>query len=112
MKITFLALGIVSLLLLGCTSHPVEVVSPDGHIRLVFALESNDRMTYRVEVNDTAFILSSSLGFKAEAGINLSDNFQVTGTDFATHDQTWTQPWGENKTIRNHYNEKIGRAHV
>ena len=45
------------------------------------------------------------MGFKAEAGINLSDNFQVTGTDFATHDQTWTQPWGENKTIRNHYNE-------
>lgn len=25
--------------------------------------------------------------------------------DFTTQDETWTQPWGENKTIRNHYNE-------
>ena len=98
MKITFGTLVIISFLLLGCAPHPAEVTSPDGHIRLVFAPEGDNQMTYRVEVNETAFILPSSLGFKAEAGINLSDNFQVTGTDFTTHDETWTQPWGENKT--------------
>lgn len=94
-------------ILTGCaTPKPTEVASPDGHIRLSFtAADDNHRMTYQIQVNDTAFITSSPLGFKAKGGINLSDNFRVTGTDFDTVDETWAQPWGENKTLRNHYNE-------
>lgn len=93
-------------ILTGCTNpKPTEVTSPDGSIRLIFALDDNNRMTYQIQVNDTAFITPSPLGFKAKDGINLSDKFHVTGTDFDTVDETWTQPWGENKTLRNHYNE-------
>lgn len=36
---------------------------------------------------------------------NLSDSFHITGTAFNSKDTTWTQPWGENKSIRNHFNE-------
>lgn len=93
-------------ILTGCAiPKPTEVASPDGHIRLSFTAGSDKRMTYQIQVNDTAFITPSSLGFKAKDGINLSDKFHVTGTDFDTVDETWTQPWGENKTLRNHYNE-------
>lgn len=93
-------------LLTGCdTSRPTEVTSPDGRIRLAFALDDSCRMTYRIQVNDTAFITSSRLGFEAKEGVNLSEGFRLTGTDFAANDETWTQPWGENKTLRNHYNE-------
>ena len=43
----------VSLLLVicGCTPKPTEVVSPDGHIRLQFALDDHNRMTYRIDVD-------------------------------------------------------------
>lgn len=57
----------VSLLLVicGCTPKPTEVVSPDGHIRLQFALDDHNRMTYRIDVDDTAFVAPSALGFLA-----------------------------------------------
>ena len=62
-------------------------------------------MTYQVTVNDSTFIAPSLLGFEAKDGVNLCDSFRITGTDFTSKDTTWTQPWGENKSIRNHYNE-------
>ena len=96
---------LVECLYTACSGpKPTEVVSPDGHIRLTFALDGK-RMTYRVSVNDTAFVAPSQLGFLAQDGVNLSEGFRITGTDFSTTDETWTQPWGENKTLRNHYNE-------
>ena len=95
-----------SFLLSGCMPlKQTEVTSPNGHIRLAFALDGNNRMTYQVSVGDTVFIAPSLLGFTAKDGVNLAEGFKVINTDFTTYDETWTQPWGENKTIRNHYNE-------
>lgn len=62
-------------------------------------------MAYRISINDSSFIAPSQLGFEANNGINLYKDFQIIGTDFSTKDEVWTQPWGENKSIRNHYNE-------
>lgn len=93
-------------ILTGCSSpQPSEVTSPDGHIRLTFALDNDHRMTYRVDVNDTTFIAPSALGFLAQDGVNLSNAFRLTGTDFSTKNEIWEQPWGENKVISNYYNE-------
>ena len=88
-------LWIVSLLLVicGCTPKPTEVVSPDGHIRLQFALDDHNRMTYRIDVDDTAFVAPSALGFLAGKGVNLSEGMKVVGTEFSAADETWTQPW-------------------
>ena len=95
-----------SFLLSGCMPlKQTEVTSPNGHIRLAFALDGNNRMTYQVSVGDTVFITPSLLGFTAKDGVNLAEGFKVVNTGFTTHDETWTQPWGENKNIRNHYNE-------
>ncbi len=103
------SLAFVAALLLffsACTAdRPTEVSSPNGAIRLSFCLADSGRMTYQVAVNDSAFILPSALGFEARNGVNLSDGFKVTATDFSSKDTTWTQPWGENKSIREHYNE-------
>ncbi len=35
--------------------------------------------------------------------------FKLVGTEFDKKDEIWHQPWGENKTIRNHYNEMAVR---
>lgn len=38
-------------------------------------------------------------------GVILGGGFRIEKTTFDSKDETWTQPWGENKTNRNHYNE-------
>ena len=88
---------------------PTEVSSPDGHIRLTFAVDDHNRMNYQISVNDTLLVAPSPLGFIAQDGVELSEGFRVGGADFSATDETWTQPWGENKTLRNHYNEMAVR---
>ena len=53
----------------------------------------------------TPLIENSAMGFTAANGIILAEGFQVKNTTFSSEDETWTQPWGENKKNRNHYNE-------
>ena len=93
-------LGVLS----SCTSK-TEVASPNSNIKWSLNLDEKGAMTYRVTVNDQAFILPSTLGFEEKSGLNLKDGFQVVNTTFDSQDETWTQPWGENKSIRSHYNE-------
>lgn len=93
------------LLLCGCSSRPTSVSSPDGHIALNFALNEAGNMSYAVTVNGTDFILPSPMGFEGRDGVNLAEGFRVETTEFASKDEAWTQPWGENKNLRNHYNE-------
>lgn len=90
--------------LCGCT-RPTELTSPDGNIKLVFNLTEAGEMTYGVSVGGTPFITPSVMGFEGRDGVNLSKGFQIEGTELTAKDETWTQPWGENKSIRNHYNE-------
>lgn len=90
--------------LCGCT-RPTELTSPDGNIKLVFNLTEAGEMNYGVSVGGTPFINPSVMGFEGRYGVNLSKGFRIEGTEFTAKDETWTQPWGENKSIRNHYNE-------
>ena len=106
MKILYAIVSVTCFIFSACTpSCSSDVSSPDGKIRLLFSLTNDKQMTYQVTVNDTLFIAPSPLGFEARNGINLSEGFHITGTDFDSKDETWSQPWGENKSIRNHYNE-------
>ena len=36
---------------------------------------------------------------------NLDRDFSITGFSRATKDETWNEPWGEETSVRNHYNE-------
>ena len=90
---------------LASCSSKTEVSSPDGHIKWAFQLDEKGEMTYHVTVKGQPFILSSSLGFEEKSGLNLKSGFQLINTKFDSEDEIWTQPWGENKTIRSHYNE-------
>ena len=91
--------------LFSCSSPKNEVTSPDGKIHLSFNIDDEGFMYYDVKVNDSVFIDSSLLGFEAKNGLNLKNSFVITKTELTSEDGTWTQIWGENKTIRNNYNE-------
>lgn len=89
----------------ACSDKSNGLYSPDGSVRLDFSIDENSVMTYSVMVNDSLFIQPSLLGFTEKSGVALSKGMKLQDTEFTSADETWTQPWGENKTIRNNYNE-------
>lgn len=95
---------VVSTIILGCTTKQASVASPDEKIELSFAVDPSGSMSYKVSVDNKPFIRSSALGFTAADSINLSEGFTVKDKRLYSTDQTWTQPWGENKSIRENYN--------
>ncbi|MBQ8221979.1 MAG: glycoside hydrolase family 97 protein [Bacteroidales bacterium] len=100
---TFILISII--FFFSCSAPKNEVASPDGKIRLSFKIDDDGFMYYDVKVNDSSFIAPSLLGFEAKNGLNLKNSFSIIKTEFSSKDETWTQIWGENKTIRNNYNE-------
>lgn len=93
----------------GCGKRSNNVCSPDGNINLTFLTNQNGGFSYEIRVKDSLFIASSRMGLREKNGLPLSDDLKVVKVDFTSHDDTWTQPWGENKQIRNRYNEMAVR---
>ncbi len=95
--------------LLACAAwgmgQPLTVTSPDQRIALHFNITNDGRLCYDVTVDKRPFLQPSVLGFESTAGLNLKEGFRIVGSEIESRDETWTQIWGENKTIRSHYNE-------
>ncbi|MBE6335293.1 MAG: glycoside hydrolase family 97 protein [Lentimicrobiaceae bacterium] len=102
-----LLIVICTLLIFSCSSPQIEteITSPDERIKVAFNIDNDGAMYYNVEVDDNVFIDDSQLGFEAKDGLNLKDAFEIVDVRFSSEDETWEQPWGENKIIRNHYND-------
>ncbi|WP_246503567.1 glycoside hydrolase family 97 protein [Clostridium polyendosporum] len=80
------------------------VFSPDGRIQVNFILKSGFPY-YSVRYSNKDIINYSKLGFTFKDAEPLNKNFIITSSKCNSFDQTWTQPWGEVKEIRNNYNE-------
>ncbi len=99
----------MALALLGCQRSPTinateTVTSPDGGLLVTFVLQDGVP-TYQVDRQGQPVILPSRLGFVLQDANPLNQNLGVVGVERRTYDQTWTQPWGEVREIREHYNE-------
>ena len=91
------------------TSLPLqagEISSPDGSIRVNFELQGTVP-TYSVTFQGKPVILPSRLGYDLDKKADLLDGFTLLGEERSTFDETWTPVWGENREIRNHYNELL-----
>jgi len=82
----------------------LEVSSPNGAVTVSFALD-NGAPHYRVLRLGREVIKLSRLGFILDNQPPLAWNFTIASSQTESVDETWTQPWGEKKDIRNHYNE-------
>ena len=100
--------SLAALALCGACSQNTGVTSPDGTIRLAFAVDSAGRMTYSVTDGGVRLFEPSRLGFEA-AEADLGGGFAVEHVSRTSVDETWTQPWGENKENRSRYNEMAVR---
>lgn len=81
-----------------------SVVSPGAVNSITFEL-NDGVLSYRVERLGRPVIHSSALGFEIQGQRSLDRGFRVVSATSTGFDETWEQPWGEQRLIRNHYNE-------
>lgn len=81
----------------------IAVASP-GKILQVTVEVDGGTPYYRVQRLGEAVVERSRLGFQLRDG-RLDRGLQVLSQARSSHDDTWEQPWGETRRVRNHYNE-------
>ena len=79
--------------------------SPSGTIHVDLTLNGEGRVGYIVTRLGKPVIDESRLGFLFTDAPEMLRNFQLASKSTRSFDQTWEEPWGEYRTIRNHYNE-------
>ena len=103
--------------------------SPDGNMEMTFHLTAEGTPQYALTYGDQQVILPSNLGFEfrgvlkaqklvynadgtitkedREPAYSFYDGFAVESVETASFDETWEPVWGEEKEIRNNYNELL-----
>ena len=81
-----------------------EVKSPNGQLDCVFVLD-HGQISYFVKKNDKVILRKSRLGLILKDMTPMADNFAVIRAYTRTVDETWKAEWGEQRIIRNNYNE-------
>ncbi|WIY68710.1 glycoside hydrolase family 97 protein [Aquidulcibacter paucihalophilus] len=86
-------------------SVSVGATSPDGVLSVSVSVTGEGRPEYSVSRLGRLVIAPSRLGFLLTDAAKLERNFTVTAEAPTQHDDTWEQPWGERRFIRNHYTQ-------
>ncbi len=99
------------------------LLSPDGDLKLTFHLSDTGAPTYALDFRGRPAILPSGMGLELRgdapalefgteirkggygAPVSLYDRFEQCGFERSSFDETWQPVWGEESSIRNHYNE-------
>ena len=105
-----------------------KLSSPDGNFEMQFSLNANGTPVYELAYKNQPVIKPSTLGLELKkedankktdfewtekvidqaalnAKANLHSGFEIKDTKTVSFDETWIPVWGEEKKIRNHYNE-------
>ena len=84
-----------------------EISSPDKNLSLKFELNNAGAPTYQLKYKKKDVIKTSKLGLETKDVPSFLTGFTVTKTEQSSADESWNPVWGEQKTIRNHYNELL-----
>ena len=120
-------LSLAALLLCSIVASAQKLTSPDGNLEMNFSLDKMGAPVYELSYKGKAVIKPSKLGLelkKEDANkhtdfewkevkdastldikTNLYDGFKIEKTEITSFDETWQPVWGEEKEIRNHYNQ-------
>ena len=122
-------LSIAALLICAITINAQhKLSSPDGNFEMHFSLNTKGAPVYELTYKGKTIIKPSTLGLELkredankktdfewteknvnqselDAKVNLFNGFAIKDAQTSTFDETWVPVWGEEKEIRNHYNE-------
>jgi glucan 1,4-alpha-glucosidase len=83
------------------------ITSPNKNLSLQFELTANGVPTYQLNYKGKPVIKPSSLGLEIKDAPSFMDGFSITNTAQTSVDDSWNPVMGEEKTIRNNYNEMV-----
>ena len=120
-------LSVVAMLFCAIIVNAQKLTSPDGNLEMNFSLDGKGAPMYELSYKGKIVIKPSKLGLelkKEDANkhtdfewkevkdastldikTNLYDGFKIEKTEITSFDETWKPVWGEEKEIRNHYNQ-------
>lgn len=84
--------------------NTLDVLSPDKKIRVQVGVYEG-KAFYAVAYQGKTLIYPSRLGLEFQSKPDFSEALHISGHRHNQVDQIWTQPWGEEKDIRDHHNE-------
>ena len=87
----------------AASAKDVKVSSPDGSLTVTVGVDGG-KAWYSVTRGQQTVINRSELGFVLKDG-DFKDGFKMGKVTRSSLDETWSQPWGEDAQVRNHYNE-------
>ena len=82
-----------------------NIQSPNGNFQLTFNLNEQGEPVYELTYKDKVVIKPSKLGLYLKNDPGLVGDFILEKTTTSTFDEVWQPVWGEESSIRNHYNE-------
>lgn len=82
---------------------PARASSPDGVLTVEITVNGEGRADYSVTRLGRTVIAPSRLGFLLTDAPKLERNFTISADAPTQHDDTWEQPWGEQRFIRDRY---------
>ena len=112
LKSAMRTLSLSTALLTACLVSPAladdlvaQGASPDGGLSVKVFADATGKISYEVDRKGAVVIAPSRLGFLLANAPALDGQFAVAGQKTSSADETWEQPWGERRYVRNHYNE-------
>lgn len=83
----------------------ISLLSPDKQLNLILKLDAVGTPYYSLSYKEKWVIKESKLGFEIQWSTSLNHGFTIVDTQFRSEDSVWETVWGENRYVRNHYNE-------
>ena len=97
--------GLLLSLLVSGMALAENLQSPNGNLELKFSVNNQGEPIYELYYKGKAVIKPSKLGLELKDDPGLMNGFTIEKSETSTLDETWQPVWGEEKEIRNHYNE-------
>ncbi len=99
-----LAAGLALALPASAADTP-DVRSPNGSLQVQLRLDGDGRPEYGIWRNGKLLVNWSRLGFILADAPKLERNFTIVNVAKRGFDDTWEQPWGERRYVRDHGSE-------
>ena len=93
-----------SLAVYSAHAETIKVSSPDNAIS-VNVSDDDGVVRYAVNYKGKEVITPSRLGLAFNDKADFLQSLKISSHARSSHDETWEQPWGEDKTIRDHHNQ-------
>ncbi|WP_340199364.1 glycoside hydrolase family 97 protein [Ascidiimonas sp. W6] len=110
LKKTLITFGVILTLLMSCTSEEkfvTTIASPNESNQIEFYLSDEGAPNYLVKHGNEIVIDTSAMSFDFKDQPPLKKGLKLIGYHINTVDETWEMPWGEQRDVKNNYNELV-----